>query len=45
MTFGAKSQAREESNKVTLHNERLIDERDALEQRVQLAADARLTEM
>ena len=45
MTFGAKSQAREESNKVTLHNERLIDERDALKQRIQLAADARLTEM
>lgn len=37
--------ARDETNRVTLENERLIDERDALEQRIQRAADAKLGEM
>jgi len=38
-------QAREESNRITLENERLIDERDSMENRIKLAADTRILQL
>ena len=38
-------QAREESNRITLENERLIDERDSMENRIKLAADTRIMQL